>query len=415
MIRHGACLASILIALNSSPAHAQPTGYVSVFGDYFPEKRDTAEMRVRVFVEEKVEPSPTVRITASGFVEGLFARRPDASTGSGEIDGIVRAQDANIELLGKRADLLAGYARIAWGKLDEIQPTDVVNPLDVSRFFFEGRSEARLPVLLVRGRVHPSEKATIEAVYVPDFRPGRFDRLAEATSPFNITAGVASAVDRQPRFALKNAQGGVRLSATTGTVDWSVSGFRGFEPFGLYRSFALEYPRFTMLGSDVEFVRGQWGIRGELAAFVDDNFQSPDLRVVSGRSLDVGAGVDRRAGTFTLSGTVLVHSESYDTPLAVTADRDGPPSPRLRRAGRTDTSFVMSLDRTFARERYRFRGFGVVNASEGSAFFRGIVFASLRDNLGVEGSIGWFAGSGRDVVGRFSDSDFGYVRLRWFF
>ena len=44
-------------------------------------------------------------------------------------------------------------------------------------------------------------------------------------------------------------------------------------------------------------------------------------------------------------------------------------------------SVIVSADRTFARERYRFRGFGVYNASGGAGFVRGIVMASLRDNL----------------------------------
>jgi hypothetical protein len=133
------------------------------------------------------------------------------------------------------------------------------------------------------------------------------------------------------------------------------------------------------------------------------------LRVVAGQSFDGGVGVDRRAGDYTLSGTVLVHSESYDAPLAAAGvGRDAVD-------GRTDVSFVVSADRTFARERYRLRGFGVYNATEASGFLRGIAMASLRDNVALEGSIGWFAGAGRDLVGRFSDSDFVYVRLKFYF
>ena len=41
--------------------------------------------------------------------------------------------------------------------------------------------------------------------------------------------------------------------------------------------------------------------------------------------------------------------------------------------------------------------------------------ASLRDNLGLEASVGWFFGDGRDLVGRFGDSDFVYVRLKYHF
>lgn len=419
-----------------APASAQgvPTGYVSLFGDYFPNRSDTAELRARLFAEEVFDPSPKVTITASGFVEGLLARRPATPGGglTGIEDGIARVQDLNVRYAGERFDLTAGYARVTWGKLDEIQPTDVINPLDVSRFFFEGRSEARMPLLLARARWHVAENVTIEGVYVPDFRRGRFDQLDEPTSPFNLAVAIAqdpaacgpfgcqpaaiAVDDSAPGFTAGNAQGGARVAVTTGRVDWSVSAYRGFEPFGIYAAelppvpeappaVSLVYPRFTMIGGDFEAVRGAWGMRGEIAAFVSDSFQSRELRRVDGSSLDAGFGIDRRAGDYTISGTVLLHSESYDTPLA--AAETG--------RGRHDVSFVASADRTFARERYRLRSFGVYNATEGSAFLRTILMASLRDNLALEASGGWFIGDGRDLVGRFGESDFAYARLKYYF
>lgn len=437
-----ACLALIVALVCVPPASAQaPTGYVSLFGDYFPNRRDTTELRARLFVEEKVEPSPHVVLTVSGLAEGLLSRRivPGSSGGLQRVtDGIVRVQDATVEFLGSRVDFLAGYARIAWGKLDEIQPTDVINPLDVSRFFFAGRSEARLPMLLARARLHLSESVTLDGIYLPDFRRARFDQLDEPSSPFNLPVAVAddpvacqaigcptapiAVSDRAPAFTASAAQGGARLSATSGRVDWSVSLFRGFESFGLFAfegvpaaapTVVARYPRFTMIGGDFEAVRGTWGLRGEVAAFVADNFQSADLRVVTGRSIDAGIGVDRRAGDYTLSGTVLVHSESYDEPLAVavaSADQTGEVSD-----GRTDMSLVVSADRTFARERYRFRGFAVYNAATVSGFVRGIGMANLRDNLALEASLGWFAGDGRDLIARFGDSDFAYLRVKYYF
>ena len=45
----------------------------------------------------------------------------------------------------------------------------------------------------------------------------------------------------------------------------------------------------------------------------------------------------------------------------------------------------------------------------------GIASATLRDNVALEGSLGWFAGSGLDTISRFADSDFVYVRLKYFF
>jgi hypothetical protein len=193
-----------------------------------------------------------------------------------------------------------------------------------------------------------------------------------------------------------------------------VAAFRGLESFALYEALpsgiagplfvGTTHPRFTMVGGDFETVRGEWGLRGEVAAFVDDNFQSPALEIVPGASLDAGLGVDRKAGNYRLSGTVLFHRESYDLARAPDGSRD-----------RSDVSFIVSADRSFARERFQVRAFGVANTSEGSGFARGIATASLRDNVVLQGSVGWFAGEGSDLVGRFSDSDFAYVRLKYYF
>ena len=425
----------IALVLGAGTAHAQaPTGHVSVMTDYLPNRQDTAELRARVFAEQVLDPTPRLVIIGSAFAEGLFARRPDevGRTGTQE-SGIVRVHELTVDYRRDRWSILAGYGRTVWGRLDELQPSDVVNPLDISRFFFEGRSEARLPVALVRGRLFMGERATLEGVYVPFFRRGRFDQLDEGTSPFNPLAGAGgdivvcqaigcpplppAVVERTPSRTFASAQGGARFTATIGRLDWSVSAYRGFEPFGLLRAadgvpgglsvVALErvHPRFTMVASDFETVRGQWGVRGEVAASLDDSFQDPAFRIVSGRSIDAGAGVDRKAGDFTLSGTVLVHDERYDRPVLQEGSLEN---------GRTDVSLILSADRTFARERYRLRVFGVTNPRESSSFVRTIGIASLRDNVALELSGGWFAGEGRDVVGRFADSDFLYAKLKWY-
>jgi hypothetical protein len=78
-------------------------------------------------------------------------------------------------------------------------------------------------------------------------------------------------------------------------------------------------------------------------------------------------------------------------------------------------SLIASADRSFARERYQIRVFGVYNASESSGFTRGITTTTLRDNLVLEASIGWFIGQGPDVIGRFADSDLVYTRLKYYF
>jgi hypothetical protein len=390
-------------------------------------------LRARVFAEEKLQPSRRLTITASGFVEGLLANREasGASASRLETTAIFRPQEASLQFGGDAADVLVGFSRVVWGRLDELQPTDVINPLDVSRFFFEGRSDARMPVALVRGRLFLGDRATIEAVYVPLFRKGRFDQLEEETSPFNLAADLVRGlgtclaigcptlppvfVDDEPPVTAASAQGGLRVSGTSGRIDWSISGYRGFEPIGLVQLAAAPpipggpltlvraFPRFTMIGGDFETVRGEWGLRGEIAAFVDDNFQLSDPAIVRGSSLDAGVGIDRKAGDYRLSATLLFHGESFESPGVSSENR------------RRDLSIIASADRSFARERYTLRTFGVVTPSESSAFLRTIATMSLRDNVAVEGSGGWFAGDGNDFTGRFAECDFIYLRLKYYF
>lgn len=394
----GLCL--LLLIAGTSPVRAQsaPTGSVSVFADHLP-NRDATELRARVFGEQTVDAGSRLRLVASGFVEGLVADR------NGRVrDAIAEAHELTATIRTKRFDLAAGLGRVVWGRLDELQPTDVVNPIDVSRFFFEGRSEARLAVPLVRATFYAGEKASIEGVFVPFFRRGRFDRLAESSSPFTLAPAIPFS-DRSPARTVRNAQGGARASFTTGRVDWSVSAYRGFRPFGIYEaagplSIDRVYPRFTMAGADVETVAGPWVVRGELAAFTRDAFQpTTPTAAVTGRSFDAGGGVDRKAGEYRVSGQVLVHREDYDD----------------ARDSRTDVSLIVSADRSFSRQKYEGRLFGVYNPASGAAFVRGVARANLRDNVALEASIGAFAGTGVDSIGRFSDSDFAYLRLKYFF
>src|SRR4029079_14037721 len=91
-------------------------------------------------------------------------------------DATAEPQELNVMFRTRRLDVTTGLARVVWGRLDELQPTDVVNPLDLSRFFFEGRSEARLSVPLVRATMYGGDRVSNEGVYVPLLRHSRFDR-----------------------------------------------------------------------------------------------------------------------------------------------------------------------------------------------------------------------------------------------
>jgi hypothetical protein len=363
---------------------AQVDGHVSVMADAVPNVGDGVfELRTRLFFERRQEVGSHIRLNLSGHVDALLADRGQPATSR---DAVVRPDDLYADFVWEKFDVRVGASRLVWGRLDEFQPTDVVNPIDLSRFLLEGRSEARLAVGLVRTRAFLPGSSTLEVVVVPAFRRGRFDQLDEDSSPFELTP--PSRRD-EPAFAARNVQGGARFTSTLGRIDFGVSAYRGFRAFPRIQIVTFQppalvavYPRYTMIGADFETVRGAWGIRGELAAFEEN-----------GRSYEGGVGVDRRAGDYRVASNVLVS----------------------RDAGDTDVTLVAAVDRNFARQTRTLRVFGVYAASDQTGFVRAIGAVNVREDVWIEGSAGVFAGTSGELLGRLADRDFVYARLKVFF
>jgi hypothetical protein len=379
---------AVLFMAAAAPVSGQGVdGYASVMVDAVPNEHAT-ELRTRVFMERRVEVGSRLRLVGSGFVEGLIAERDLSKTIT---TAIIRPQELHAEFVWAQVDVRVGWSRVVWGRLDEFQPTDVVNPLDLTRFFLEGRVEGRMPVGMIRARWLPSDRFTVEGIYVPLFRRARYDQLDEETSPFNVVPPLPVNSDK-PARTFGNAQGGIRASVTTGRVDWSVTAYRGFTSLPVYEveGFTLRehFPRFTMIGGDFETVRGEWGLRGEVAVRED--------------AFEGGVGVDRRAGAYRVSGNLLVS----DT---------GAAEANTGTAHATNVSLVAALDRSFARESRHLRTFAVYNPRDDSAFARAILALNLKDDVTFELSGGVFAGTGRSRLGRFASRDFVYARVKLFF
>ncbi len=407
----------------STPAGPRPGapvvhGDLSVLADVFPERDDARELRGRVRAEVTSEPAAWLRLRFEGIAEGLVADR------GGRVNAAhAEVREAWADVRTGRMELRAGYGRIVWGRLDEVMPSDVINPIDTAKFFLDGRAEARLPVALVRSRVFLPAETTLEAVVALPGRRSRFDALDEETSPFNLLTDVVlpagvpvrAGIRREtPRASWRHVQTGVRLSTTAGRVDMSVSAGRGvggvrFEtqlvpgPAGVAPAVVGElverYPKFTMIAGDMEMVRGGWAIRGEVAGFVDKRLSGP-MGPIEGKAFDAGVGVDRSAGDYHLFGSVIWHREW---------------SPASSAGSRSHVNVIGSIDRRFSRDRYLARVFGVVNPEDRSGFVRGLFSWSVSDNVLLEASAGLFPGEGTDTISRFTGRDFGFLRLKYHF
>ena len=393
-------LAIVLLLASCSSAAAQDyDGYVSTLFAVMPDidpaegAQAVSELRARLFAEGLFDAGDRVHFRAGAFVDALLADRGALGEEGAAGAAVVHPGDIYIEYRGDRIDLRAGMSRIVWGRLDEFQPTDVVNPIDLSRFLLEGRSEARLPTALLRGRLFLPRGTTLEAIVAPVFRASRFDQLDEDTSPF-LLAPPGPRGRHEPGVSWRNVQGGARFTSTIGRVDIGVSAWRGFETFPVYvplpAGFAATFPRFTMAGGDFETVSGPWGLRGEAAWFGG----------AAPRSFEGGLGADRRAGDYRVALNALVSH-----------------------GGGTDLTVVGSAERAFARETRTARVLAVYDPADDTAFVRGVAAISLRDNLSLEASAGWFAAGEPDATAQgtagllnlLARRDFIYARLKAYF
>ena len=246
------CVLAAAAAAEAQPA-ATLSGYTSLMLDAVPDAPGTStrpagavELRGRVFLDGRVTFGERLAVRAAAWTEGLTGER----NGTSRREAVAQPHEVSVTWSTRAVDLTAGIGQVVWGRLDEFQPTDVVNPIDITRFFLEGRAEARRAVGLARARVFLPGGATLDGVYVPFFRAATFDMLGDATSPFALAPRevcvpggclpvVTSAV--RPPVRAANAQGGARLSATTGRVDWALMAWRGFEAVPLYAASATPF------------------------------------------------------------------------------------------------------------------------------------------------------------------------------
>jgi hypothetical protein len=431
-------LAALLHVLAAPVVVAQPTvvqrGSVAAVFDALPAV-DARELRVRVEETLDAELTPEWSVRAASWVEGLVGQR---AAGTAR-DLVVQPGEIYVRHSRAKADVTVGFQRVVWGTLDELQPTDRVNPIDVGRFLMDGRSEARLPVFAVRGRVYLPGDTTVDAVYVPWFRRGRYDLLDEQTSPFNLLApqcqpeacvalsargdptGLVLMRDSvPPARTAANGSLGARLTRPISGVDVGVSVYRGWQAFplvvirpapgsvsdptGLTPVVLQErWPRITMIGADAESARGVFTWRAEAALLVETRVQGRFGEVpVDGRSVELGGGLDHTVGTWRTFANVMVR-RAWATDPSSGVPADG------------EVQLVAGSERRFARETRLLRGFAVVNPDDGTAFLRAVAAWNLRDNLWLEGTGAWFAGTGTDFLGQYTDRDLVAVRVRYYF
>jgi hypothetical protein len=437
--------------------------------------------RLDLYAEQRLLRNISWRLALTGRIGGP----PEHTSGAGAFDlghtfqnisPSLEYGEAYFDYAGDDFDLRVGLQKFFWGRLDSVQPNDLLSPREAEDPFLTDAVDAKIAVPALALSYYPPledwlgsslSEPRLTVVWQPIDVPWRFPLLTERWYP---PAGLADPLLEIPSLGavpcpcllqvtqqalnspaparrFDNGNFGLQISARTGSVDWSVLFFDGFDPasaFVVPIRLELEpdpvlgsigtavtqiqpaYERFQAVGGDFAFAAGDFTVRGE----ANWRFRRPypmDLRNLADRvindpakvqtlleggtivepafaqrdSLAWGLGVDTLLGGFLpileVYQLVLVHN---DQPLLV---KD------------VDTRLMANVSRRFFRDRIEAELIATWGIESGYGLLRSLVSFDLTDALELRLGILGIWGRERSLIGQFNENSelFGGVRYRF--
>jgi len=142
-------------------------------------------------------------------------------------------------LMYERLDLRIGKQRIAWGTADRFNPTDNLNPDDISDFFDFGQ---KVPSWAARADIYViGDQLKFTGVWLPGPVPILLPRFAsvplqsplqqemQGVLPSEMEMTVSPAQVETPSYSLPHSMQAIKAAGSLFDVDWSISYFHGYD------------------------------------------------------------------------------------------------------------------------------------------------------------------------------------------
>jgi hypothetical protein len=437
--------------------------------------------RLDLYAEQRVTRRISWRLALTGRVGGP----PEHTSGAG-VFGLDRTfqnfspsleyGEAYFDYSGDDFDLRAGMQKFFWGRLDSIQPNDLLSPREAEDPFLTDAADAKIAVPAISGSYYPPVADGIEdwlsepritLVWEPIAVPWRFPLLTERWYP---PAGVADPlleVPAQPGLPcpcqisvtqetsnspaparrFDNGNVGLQLSGRSASVDWSVIFFDGYDPapaFVVPIRLELEpdpvlgaigtastqlrpaYERFQAIGADFAFAADAFTVRGE----ANWRFRRPypmDLTDVADRVIADPAKVQALLQGDTVVEPSFVKRDSLAWGLGVDTLVAGylpilevyqlvllnNDQPLLVK--NVDTRLIANVSRRFLRDRIEAEVSAIWGIESGYELVRALATFDLTDDIELRAGVLGIWGRDQSLIGQFNRNSelFGGVRYRF--
>ncbi|MEE9162908.1 MAG: DUF1302 family protein [Candidatus Neomarinimicrobiota bacterium] len=330
----------------------------------------------------------------------------------GENTATLDLREAYTEVATNLGDLRVGKQIIAWGAADGNNPTDNVSPYDFYYLFLPG-TERKLGNLAASANLYLGT-VNLEAVLTPVFQPNRLP-LNEPDFPVLPTAtGLSDYSERRPARIVGNSEWGIRAGLPMAAMDLSLSYFRGFDRMlspqfdtlpggGLYLK-AVVYSPTQVMGADVVFFLGNWGLRAEGAYILTEDREGTDP-VLRNPYLQYVLQVDRAGSDASLMvqylGTTISLIDEVDVfnpPEGTFTERENeydhiPPKMGMPFAAIAQNALLAAASYDFADGRYSLQANALYELDHQGYMLGGRLVIALEDAFDLEAGITYLGGS----------------------
>lgn len=199
-------------------------------------------------------------------------------------------REAYVDLYLGPVDLRFGKQIIAWGKADEINPTDNLNPQDLSDPT-RTKADKKIGLLSLKSDLHLMD-FTVSVVAIPTFVASRLPEPDSGWEFFSISDVPLPILPSYPESKLENSELGVRLLKSIRNLDLSVSYFDGWDdiftpvpPSSVLTyaesqlsevSIPAKYLRTKAIGADFATAISKFGLWGEMGCFITEDRDGTD-------------------------------------------------------------------------------------------------------------------------------------------
>ncbi len=331
-------------------------------------------------------------------------------------------QEAYARIRVGPVDFRLGKQVVLWGKADEFNPTDFINPEDYREFISLTRAERKMGIFFPKIDYYVGNYR-LECIMIPTFTPSHIPTdsshpwIPREVDELYHNPRIRIMDEEKPLPRVENAEYAARLSALMSGFDFSLSVYSGyFDIPVMVRTGFLPpdtvivtptYKRYKAAGCDFATVLCGWGIRGECAYIHQGYYETESATdldgIASSPSISFVLGADRS-----------FHDELYLNLQWVERILLSYQEQMIEE--RIENRLVGSGYRDFFQDEVRVGVSAMVyRITERDYLLHPFLSYTPADGVSLEGGVYLFGGPETSLFGQFSGNDFISFNLAFFF